>query len=344
MTHPITRYLVTAGAALLLGVTLLAQDYGTGAVSSATGDDLYTTVTANLTNTFVGQFPGMTVLQGTGEMGNNNARWLIRGIGSYGVGSWSKAKLFVDGFEVNADYMTGISPAEIEKVEVLKDAAALALYGERGANGIISITTKRGNEGAPTINARVRYGVQTPQSLLKPLGSYEFASLYNQAVSNDNGMNWTPAYIPAQLAAYKNGTGIDVDWYDQAMRKAGTFTDADIILNGGSRDARYNINLDYLGNQGLLNAKNTDVTRNLGYNRFNLRANLDFNVLKIFEVRLDIGGRIELLDRPNYYVSSLFSDLQKYPNNIYNVYDDEAGEHYSGTPVYPNNPYASVNG
>ena len=344
MTHPITRYLVTVGAALLLSVTLLAQDYGTGAVSTATGDDLYTTVTANLSNTFVGQFPGMTVLQGSGEMGNNNARWLIRGIGSYGVGSWSKAKLFVDGFEVNADYMTGISPAEIEKVEVLKDAAALALYGERGANGVISITTRRGTEGAATINARVRYGVQTPQSLLKPLGSYEFASLYNQAVSNDNGMNWSPAYTAAQLDAYKNGTGVNVDWYDQAMRKAGSFVDADVILNGGSKDARYNINLDYLGNQGLLNAKNTDVTRNLGYNRFNLRANLDFNVLKIFEVRLDIGGRIELLDRPNYGISSLFTDLQKYPSNIYNVFDDEAGENYSGTPVYPNNPYASVNG
>ena len=344
MIHPITRYIVTAGAALLLSVTLLAQDYGTGAVDTASGDDLYTTVTNNFSNTFTGKFPGMTVLQGTGEMGNNTARWLIRGMGSYGVGTWSQAKLFVDGFEVNADYMTGISPAEIQKVEVLKDAAALALYGERGGNGVISITTRRGIEGKPTVNARVRYGVQTPQSLLKPLGSYEFANLYNQAVSNDNGMSWTPVYTADQLNAYKNGTGIDVDWYDKAMRKRGSFVDADVVLNGGSKDARYNINLDYLGNQGLLSAGNTDVTRNLGYNRFNLRANLDFNVLKIFEVRLDIGGRIELLDRPNYGISSLFSDLQRYPSNIYNVYDDPEGENYSGTPVYPNNPYASVNG
>ena len=344
MKHPITRYLVTAGAAFLLSVNLLAQDYGTAAVSTASGEDLYTTVTSNLTNTFSGKFSGMTVLQGSGEMGNNTARWLIRGMGSYGVGSWSQAKLFVDGFEVNADYLTGISPAEIDKVEVLKDAAALALYGERGGNGVISITTKRGIEGKSTINARVRYGVQTPQSLLKPLGSYDFANLYNQAISNDKGMVWTPEYSADQLAAYQNGTGINMDWYKQAMRNTGSFVDADIVLNGGSRDARYNVNLDYLGNSGLLNTKNTDYTRNLGYNRFNLRANLDFNVLKIFEVRLDIGGRVELLDRPNYGISSLFSDLQRYPSNIYKVYDDEAGENYSGTAVYPNNPYASVNG
>ena len=157
-------------------------------------------------------------------------------------------------------------------------------------------------------------------------------------------MVWTPAYSAAQLDAYKGGTGVNVDWYNEAMRKAGTFTGVDVILNGGSKDARYSINLDYLGNQGLLSAKNTDASRNLGYNRFNLRANLDFNVLKIFEVRFDMGGRIELLDRPNYAISSLFSDLQRYPSNIYEVFDDADKANYSGTPIYPNNPYASVNG
>ena len=344
MIHPITRYIAHAGAALLLSFSLLAQDYGTGAVSTATGDDLYKTEDSNLTNTFVGVFPGLTVLQGNGEFGNNNARWLVRGMGSYGLGTWSQAKIFVDGFEVNSDYVRGISPSEIEKVEVLKDAAALVLYGERGGNGVIRITTKRGVAGKSTVNARVRYGVQTPQSLNKPLRSYDYANLYNQAVSNDKGMVWSPVYSAAQLDAYKSGNGVDVDWYDETMSKTGSFVDADIILNGGSKDARYNINLDYLGNSGLLAVKNTDSTRNLGMNRFNVRANLDFNVLKIFEVRLDIGGRIELLDRPNYAISSLFANLQKYPSNIYDIFDDDAHENYSGTAVYPNNPYASVNG
>ena len=131
MIHSVTRYLILAEALLLASLSLPAQDYGTGAISTASGDDLYKTVNPNLTNTFVGNFSGMNVYQGTGELGGNNGKWMIRGIGSYGMGSWSLAKFFVDGFEVNAEYVCAISPSEIEKVEVLKDAAALALYGDR---------------------------------------------------------------------------------------------------------------------------------------------------------------------------------------------------------------------
>ena len=341
--NTISKYIALGTAALLAGFGLSAQDYGTGAVSTATGDDLYKSVEANLSNTFVGNFTGMTVKHGSGEPGAGDALWLIRGMGSYGLGSWSQAKIFVDGFEVNAEYMTSISAAEIEKVEVLKDAAALVLYGERGANGIIRITTRRGAAGKASVNARVRTGVQTPALLLKPLGAGEYARLYNQAVSNDNGMMWSPVYDQLALDTWDSGQGTDVDWYGETLRKAGWFVDTDIIVSGGSKDARYNINLDYLGNQGLLNTRNTDVTRNIGYNRFNVRANLDFNILKIFEVKVDIGGRIELLHRSNYNISNLFRDLSRYPANVYPVYDNEALDHLSGTAVFPNNPYGSVN-
>ena len=338
------KCLALACALLPQGLSLLAQDYGTAAVSVASGDDLYKTADVNLSNTFCGVFSGMTVRQGSGEMGNNMAGYLIRGMGSYGVDEWSKARLFVDGFEVNKEYLASIAPAEIEKVEVLKDAAALSLYGERGANGVIAVTTRRGVAGPSTVSARVRYGLQAPQSLNKPLDSYHYAMLYNQAVSNDNGMVWSPAYSPAQLEAYRNGEGVDVDWYGETLRRAGTFMDADVILQGGSSAARYNVNLDYLGNKGLLNVQDTDQTRNLGCRKFNVRANLDFDVLRIFQVRMDIGGRVEFLHRPNYTVSTLFGNLARYPSNIYPVFDDEAGEHYSGTGVFPNNPYGSVTG
>lgn len=340
----LSRYIPIAAAALLLSLGLHAQDYGTGAISTATGDELYKRVESNFSNTFTGAFNGLTVLHGSGEMGNNDARYLIRGMGSYGVGSWSQAKIFVDGFEVERDFMVSLSPAEIEKVEILKDAAALVLYGERGANGVIRITTRRGEIGKPSVNARVRYGVQTPALINKPLDAYEYASLYNQAVSNDNGMYWSPAYSDEQLEAFRDGTAPNVDWYKEALRSAGHFVDADLVLHGGVKAARYSVNLDYLGNWGLMNTKKTDATRNLGYNRFNVRGNLDFDVLKIFEVRLDIAGRIELLHRPNYSIPQLFTDLARYPSNIYNVFDDDAREHYSGTAVYPNNPYGSVEG
>ena len=117
------KCLALACALLPQGLPLLAQDYGTAAVSVASGDDLYKTADVNLTNTFPGVFSGMAVRRGSGEIGGNMAGYLIRGMGSFGVDEWSKARLFVDGFEVNKEYLASIAPAEIEKVEVLKATA-----------------------------------------------------------------------------------------------------------------------------------------------------------------------------------------------------------------------------
>ena len=319
------------------------ENVTTASTTTVTGDELYKTVTSNLTNTLVGKLSGLVVREGTGEFGSNDAKYLVRGMGSFGIGSWNTAKIFVDGFEVTSQYLSGLSPAEIESVTVLKDAAALAVYGEKGANGVIQIETKRGKIGKATINARLRTGIQMATKINKPVDSYDYASLYNQAVSNDNGMMWSPVYSPDQLASYKNGSGVNVDWYDEALKSSGHFLDGDIVFNGGSKYAHYNIDLGYLNNSGILNTKNTDLTKNLGYSKYNLRANLDFGVLDIFDVKLDMGGRIENYKRPNYSISQLFTDLSRYPSNIYNVYDNEAEGNYSGTAVYPNNPYASVN-
>ena len=319
------------------------EDVTTASTTTVTGDDLYKTVTSNFTNTLVGKLSGLIVKEGTGELGANNAQYLVRGMGSFGIGSWNTAKIFVDGFEVTAQYLSGLSPSEIESVSVLKDAAALAIYGEKGANGVIMIETKRGIIGKPSVNARLRMGVQMPTLDQKSLNSYDYASLYNQAVSNDNGMVWSPVYSADQLTAYKNGNGINVDWYDEALKSSGQFLDGDIVFNGGSKNARYNIDLGYLNNTGILNVPNTDQTKNLEYAKYNLRANLDFSVLDIFDVKLDMGGRIENTKRPNYSISQLFTDLSRYPSNIYHIYDNVEEGNYSGTAVYPNNPYASVN-
>lgn len=336
----IFRHILSLGAGLLSAGMMMAQT--TAAVSTVSGEELYKVSSTSLTNALVGLLPGLTVVQGTGEIDNNGAQLLVRGVGSYGSGSYNSAKIYVDGFEVNMVYLNSLTPAEIESVSVLKDAAAVAFYGERGANGVIVIKTKRGQAGPVSVNVRMRTGLQTPSNINKPLNSFEYASLYNQAVSNDNGMTWTPAYSADELAAYRDGTGIDVDWYDQIFKSAGQYSDGDIIFNGGSEDARFNVNLGYVNSSSFLNVKNTDQTKNLGYQKFNLRANLDFNILKIFEVRVDLGGRIEFRNRPNYSISRLMQDVARYPSNIYNVFDDEAGQNYSGTAVYPDNPYGSI--
>ena len=343
----IFRCLSLLSASILISTAVAAAEksdsLSTAAVSTVSGDDLYHIQTSNLSNTWVGMLPGLTVIQGNGAVGYDNANWLIRGVNSYGSGTWGSARIFVDGFEVNSEYLVSLSPSEIKSISILKDGAALAIYGDRGANGVIKIETKRGEIGPAKVTAQVRYGAQTPNIYNKPLNSYEFANLYNQAVSNDNGMVWSPAYSAEQLAAYKEGRGIDVDWYDEVLKDAGSYMDGDIIFNGGNGNARYNVNLGYLNTSGILNTKNTDKTKNLGYERYNIRANLDFNILQIFEFKVDFNGRIEMRRRPNYGVTDLFSNLARYPSNIYNIFDDEEKTHLSGTSIYPNNPYGSVN-
>ena len=314
----------------------------TGAVSTASSESLYKTTTSNFTNTLSGRLPGLFVNTGNGEPGNDNANILIRGIGSYGYGRYNECKFYVDGFEVNLEYLTYLMPSEIESVSVLKDAASLATFGMRGANGVIWIETKRGKIGKPTITVQFRGGLQSPINIHKPLDSYNFASLYNQAVSNDNGMVWSPKYSANDLSAYQNGTGINVDWYDQALRDRVPYIDGDITFNGGSASARYNVIFGYANQQGLYNVSNKSETSNIQMNRYNVRANLDFDLFDFIEARVDIGGRLEQRKRPNYW--NLMSDLARYPSNIYPVFDNEEEEHYSGTTLYPNNPVGSIKG
>ena len=303
---------------------------------------------ANFTNSLAGKLPGLTVISKDAVPGSGAARMMIRGIGSYAESpDLNTLKIFVDGFEVKSDFINYLSAEEIESVEVLKDAADLALYGMNGANGVLYITTKRGTEGAPAISFRTSGGVQTPVNVAKSLGSYDYASLYNQAWSNDHGREWDPCYDLDAMAAYKNGTGVDVDWYDEVFRKATTYGDATLSISGGSALAKYSVVLDYANQQGFLNVANTDRTRNASFVKYGLRTNLDMKMGRVLTVSVDIGGRLEDRSRPNYSVYSLAGDVMSYPSNIYPVFDELSTDpiiNLSGTAVYPNNPVGSLIG
>jgi len=321
----------------------LNKERNTGAVSTISSETLYNTPVPNITNTLYGQLSGLTVTQGSGEPGYDNAKLMIRGTGSYGYGGYNVFKIFVDGFEVNSSYFVNLCAAEIESVSVLKDAASLATFGMRGSNGVIWVVTKRGKIGKSKVQVQLRSGMQSPEQVNNALDSYNYARLYNQAVSNDNGMVWTPKYLDADLKAYQNGTGTNVNWNDQVLKNYGTYQDADLIFNGGDNTAKYNVVLDYANQQGLLNVSNTDQSSNEQLNRYNFRSNLDFNMFSIFEARVDLGGRLENRKGPNYSTSNLMNDVARYPSNIYPVLDGTTTK-FSGTSVYPNNPVGSITG
>ena len=178
------------------------------AVSTIQGDELNDEFVSNAGRILSGKLPGLTVEQTSGEPGNDSPVFYIRGLGSWNT---SKPLIYVDGFEAPMDRL---SPTEIESISVLKDAGALAQFGIKGANGVIWITTKRGSIGKPKVKVSLNQGWQEAVSLPKFIDSYTYASLYNEAVSNDLG-RWNPYYTEAQLNAYKNGNDGTIEHYDQ---------------------------------------------------------------------------------------------------------------------------------
>ena len=324
--------------------------YSTAAISTAGSTTLYKTPSPAISNSLFGVLPGLTVQQQSGEPGFEDSNLNIRGIGSYGYtngSGYNTQIIFVDGFEVSPEYFHFLSASEIANVSVLKDAAALATFGMKGANGVIWVNTKRGNTGKSTVTFQARTGTQSAININKPLNSFGYASLYNQARSNDNGRVWTPTYTEDQLTAYQNGTGTNVDWFAETIQDNSPYTDASLIFSGGDSQSLYNIVFDYANKQGQYNVDNSDATSNQMFGRYNLRANLDFDLGKIFEAKVDLSGRLEDRKSPNYttdYSTGRFwNDLYTYPSNIYPVSDDADGVNYSGTAQYPNNPVASLN-
>lgn len=321
----------------------------TGAAATVSGAALYRTATPNLTNTFSGKLPGLFTISSDGTPGGNNAIMYVRGIGSYAQSTGTTTlKFYVDGFEVDSDYIAYLNPEEIATVSVLKDAADLATLGMSGANGAIWIETKRGmNSEQPVITFQARSGVQNPINVAKPLRSYDYAYLYNQAVSNDNGMIWSPLYSDSQLSDYKSGRGVDVGWYDEIYKNNGMYSDASLSFRGGSQTVNYFVLLDYANQQGLLNVKNTDKTKNVTFAKYGVRTNFDIKFNSVFTVSFDIGGRLEDRTSPNYSTYNLTQDVINYPSNIYPIFDELSEDpisKYSGTAIYPNNPVASLSG
>ncbi|QEC43111.1 SusC/RagA family TonB-linked outer membrane protein [Pseudobacter ginsenosidimutans] len=321
--------------------------------SNTTGEVLGKMPVANLTNTLYGRLNGLMVTQNNGQPGYDQASLFMRGRGTY---DQPGIVCFVDGFQVDISfYFQYLAAGEIESITLLKDPVSLATFGMKGANGILWVTTKRAGSGKFKVDAQLITGIQQATNIRKPYDAYNYARLYNQAISNDNyALNgnkyiWSPAYSDAQLQDYKDGKATNVDWFSEALKKSAAFTDANVNIQGGiSETARYNLFVDYMSQTGLYNApKDGELGSNTGLRRFTLRSNIDLRFFKIFEGRVDLGGRIENYQYPfsnNTYdnAQAYWRQLSTYPNNIYPVKDPATGN-WSGNTLYPNNPVAQLN-
>jgi TonB-linked SusC/RagA family outer membrane protein len=272
-------------------------------------------------------------MQAGAEPGEDSPQLYGRGIGTFGSGN--KLLILVDGIEGTFEKW---SPDEIESIVLLKDASATAIYGTRGANGVLLVNTKRGAEGPLQISLSTQQGFQSALRLPEFLGSYDYARLYNEALSNDGQAD---RYSADDLAAYQSGSDKylhpDVNWYDEILRKRAPMSTYNLNFRGGSSGIRYFASLNALKNNGLY--KKTDAlsvnSDNAAYNRYNLRLKLDIDVSKRLSMAVNIGGAIENKSTPGgNNTAQIFSRMATIPLNAFPVYNPDGS--FGGSAIYTN--------
>ena len=265
----------------------------TGALTTIDTKALVKAPVADVTNVLAGQMPGVATVQETGQPGEDYAKIYIRGVGSLSE-SASSPLILVDGVERP---LNTVDPNEIENLSILKDAASTAVFGVRGANGVIIVTTKRGDAGKPKISASSITGVQMPLSYIKQSSSYDFARYYNVYQWNDGKTDKGLYFTPEAIEAYRTGSDPimfpNTNWNDEMFRKAFLQTKNNINISGGSDKVRYFVSMGYMFQNGLLKRiPGVDYDNNYTYNRYNYRANLDFKLTETTDMHFNISGVI----------------------------------------------------
>lgn len=208
---------------------------------------------------------------------------------------------------------TQMDPNEIESVTVLKDASATAVFGVRGANGVILVTTRRGEEGKARIQLTSSVGITQPTNNLEMADSYTYATMMNEMNRNDNTAETFDFYTLERFRLHDEPIMYpDTDWRKYAMRKASVQTQHNVNISGGTKDVRYFISLGFLYQDGLLKQfKSQGYNNNYKYTRYNYRSNLDINLTKTTELKLGLGGLVGVRQEPKDRLDEWGEDLFK---------------------------------
>lgn len=281
-----------------------------GAISQVSNKELERATTPNLTNALAGRASGIITVMGSGKPGDDDSKIYVRG---QATPNGSDPLVLVDGVE--RDWKE-IDSNDIESFSVLKDASATAVFGVRGANGVILITTKRGSKGRPIIKASIQTAFQQAIRLPEYLRSYDYATLYNEALRNDDK---PIVYSPEDLEHYRTGdspyTHPDNDYYNDMLKKTAMQELVNISISGGTDFMNYYVSGNFMTQAGLYRSfKNDKYPTNNRYTRYSLRSNLDFNVTKTTKVGVDLTARVETRNQPNNN-SAIFDRIQKMAPN-----------------------------
>lgn len=272
----------------------------TGAISSVNADEILKTPAGSITNALTGKVTGLSSVQSSGQPGADDATLYVRGVGSLSEGL-SSPLILVDGVERSFGQL---DPNEVEDITVLKDASATAVFGVRGANGVILVTTRRGKEGKTKMSFSTSFGLQMPTRIPEFANSYEYASVYNQAQLASGIKEKDLAFGSDVLEGFKTRSNPlaypDVDWTDLLIKKSALQTQHNFTISGGAKAVRFFASLGVFTQDGLFKTYETDYDSNYKYNRYNYRINLDIDVTKTTTMRVNLGGRLNDTRTPNY--------------------------------------------
>ena len=283
----------------------------TGAISAVGSDEILKSPSASVANSLTGKVTGLASVQYSGQPGQDEATLYVRGVASL-TEERSAPLMIVDGVE--RSFMQ-LDPNEVESITVLKDASATAVYGVRGANGVIIVTTRRGKEGPARITANVSTGMQIPIGLMDFTDSYTYAMMYNQAQLNDNPeldpnlLKFSPEAIEAFLTGSDPLIYPDIDWVDYIMKPSTMQTKGNVNISGGSKKVKYFVSLAYLNQDGLFRTFDRDYDYNFSFNRYNYRSNIDIDLTKTTKVGITIGGRVGIRNQPNANMNQAFRNI-----------------------------------
>ncbi len=254
----------------------------TGAIAGIGADNLVKTKTENPQNMLTGRVPGLRVWQKTAEPGAYSSNIDIRGFG--------EALVVIDGVPRSIDDFNRLNAADIENVSVLKDAAA-AIYGVRGGSGVILVTTKKGGEGKAKVNYNGSYTFQTPSGLPELAGIIDAMTIRNEM--NYNNINGgSPMFTDEFMQDYINGTRKATDWNDLVIQRIAPQTQHDVSISGGTEKYKYYVSMGYIYQEGFF--KSGD----LNYDKYNVRANIDAEVVKGLDLNVSVAGTIDQQNKP----------------------------------------------
>ncbi|WP_207534102.1 SusC/RagA family TonB-linked outer membrane protein [Desertivirga arenae] len=278
---------ITMNEVVVVGYGRQRRESVTGSIATVNTKELVQSPVADLSNAIAGRVSGVITKQPAGEPGADAAQIYIRGNSTFGNGSMEPL-VVVDGIVRSFRDFSQMDPNEIESVNVLKDASSAAIFGVKGANGVILVTSKRGRAGKMSASYSFNYGASQVTRLPKNLGSYEYAVLFNEAKLNDNP-NATPEFSLERLEGFRSGSDRELypntDWMDLVMGGTAPRMQHNVSLSGGAEKVKYFASLGYLNEDGLYES--------LNYKRYNVRTNLDMQVTATTKFAVDLAGRLE---------------------------------------------------